>query len=176
MELKYLVGANIKKLRTKNKDTQANLAEKLSVQPVTVSGWENGHKEPSFDILEKIATIYKTPVSELFCDEQNKDVRCYAYNVSDLVRCVCASAASNMISDTIVRDNPTGDFIIEMTIARDAYGELRPDIKKKVQGALALVNSLKSGVLPMFVYNSAMAGLLENLNAPIPDDDDELPF
>lgn len=49
---------NLKSLRTANGLTQAQLAEKLSVNQRTVSAWEKGVCEPSFAVLTMISELF----------------------------------------------------------------------------------------------------------------------
>jgi len=51
-------------LRAK-KITQAELAERVDVQPSTVSAWINGHAKPHLDVLERVAKELGTTVSAL---------------------------------------------------------------------------------------------------------------
>lgn len=48
----------LKNLREIHNHTQADLAEKLSVAKSTVSNWEQGRCEPSYDFLCKICDLY----------------------------------------------------------------------------------------------------------------------
>jgi len=48
----------IKDLREDNDITQKDLAERLNIAKSTLSGYENGTSEPSFQILFKIADIF----------------------------------------------------------------------------------------------------------------------
>ncbi len=49
---------NLKSLRTANGLTQAQLAEKLSVNQRTVSAWEKGVCEPNFAVLAMISELF----------------------------------------------------------------------------------------------------------------------
>lgn len=59
------VGKNIKNMRTKNKMTQDELAEKLFVSRQTVSNYETGKSNPDIDMLVKIAETLNTDVNIL---------------------------------------------------------------------------------------------------------------
>ena len=52
----------IKQLRTSYEMKQSDLAHRLSVKPNTISYWENGKYEPSFDMLQKMAEIFDTSI------------------------------------------------------------------------------------------------------------------
>lgn len=53
-----MIGESIKKLRTENKMTQKELADKLYVTAQAVSRWENGEVEPSVTTVAEIAKIF----------------------------------------------------------------------------------------------------------------------
>lgn len=54
-----------KELRLKNGYTQDGLAEALELSRSSVSMYENGHREPDFDILEKIADFFRVDIDYL---------------------------------------------------------------------------------------------------------------
>lgn len=53
-----MLGYRLKALRTKKKLTQKQLAEKINVTHVSISGYENGNRSPDTDTLEKIADYF----------------------------------------------------------------------------------------------------------------------
>ena len=61
----YVTGAVIRELREKNKMTQLQLAEKLSVSDKTVSKWETAKGYPDITLLEPIAKAFNISVTEL---------------------------------------------------------------------------------------------------------------
>lgn len=46
--------------------TQAQAAEKLKVDPGTVSNWERGKTSPSFKYILDMSDLYQIPVSNFF--------------------------------------------------------------------------------------------------------------
>ena len=52
------IGNKIKELRTEQKMTQSDLAERLGVTKSSISSYENGSRLPSYDILLKIVRIF----------------------------------------------------------------------------------------------------------------------
>ena len=44
-------------MRLKNNLSQDDLSKMLSIDQTTLSGWERGYREPTFEAIEKIATI-----------------------------------------------------------------------------------------------------------------------
>jgi transcriptional regulator with XRE-family HTH domain len=55
----------LKLLRSKRNYTQKQVADRLGVSPVTVSGWEIGNRTPEPQMLPKIAAIYGVTVDNL---------------------------------------------------------------------------------------------------------------
>lgn len=65
------IGEKIKEYRTKNKLTQAELADKLYVSDKTVSSWESGRTEPDFNTLTDICKALNTNFFSLIGEEYN---------------------------------------------------------------------------------------------------------
>lgn len=61
----YVTGETIKTLRVSLGLTQAQLAEKITVSPKTVSKWETGKGLPDVTLLLPLAQAFKVSVSEL---------------------------------------------------------------------------------------------------------------
>lgn len=61
----YVTGKTIKKLREKQKMTQRELAEKISVSDKTVSKWETEKGLPDVAIIEELAKALGTSIAEL---------------------------------------------------------------------------------------------------------------
>lgn len=63
MEIKF--AKNLKDLRTAKGITQKQLATTLGVDQRTVSAWENGVCEPSFDLLLKLCQFFNETFDEI---------------------------------------------------------------------------------------------------------------
>lgn len=63
----YTVGKRIKKLRKLRHMTRSELAEKIDVTKATVSAYENETKQPSYDVLVKIAQTFHVSTDNLLC-------------------------------------------------------------------------------------------------------------
>jgi len=61
-------GKKLKDIRTNKKIFQADLAQKLSVNQATVSGWETGRFSPSNEQIEKLAQILDVDSHDFFDD------------------------------------------------------------------------------------------------------------
>lgn len=62
-------GQLIRDLRIKKGMTQQGLAEALHVTPTAVSKWENGHSLPDISMLEPLAAILNTSITEIVIGE-----------------------------------------------------------------------------------------------------------
>ena len=58
-------GKVLKQIRQKRKLTQAALAEKVGVARVTIARLEIGDRNPSMDLLQRLAKALKVKVGEL---------------------------------------------------------------------------------------------------------------
>lgn len=52
-----MVGKILKYMRVTKGLYQKDLAKLLNVDQTTISGWERGHREPTFENIEKVANI-----------------------------------------------------------------------------------------------------------------------
>ena len=59
------LGSKLRELRTEQKLTQAEFAQRLGVTKSSVSSYENGSRLPSYDILIKMARIFKVSTDAL---------------------------------------------------------------------------------------------------------------
>ena len=58
-------GAMLKKARARKKITQAALAKRVGVHQVTIARLETGERQPSMDLLQRLAKALKVKVGEL---------------------------------------------------------------------------------------------------------------
>jgi transcriptional regulator with XRE-family HTH domain len=70
--LSEVVGGNIKSLRRLRRLTQAELAEALGVEIMTISRYERSIREPSLEQLQAIAKILDVIPARLLIDEESK--------------------------------------------------------------------------------------------------------
>lgn len=52
-----MIGKILKRMRLEKNISQEELAKILVINQTTLSGWERGYREPTFENIEKIATI-----------------------------------------------------------------------------------------------------------------------
>ena len=62
-------GTKLQRLRTNNNLTQAELAKHLETAKSTISMYENGRREPDFEMLYKIAQFFEVEMSQLLMSE-----------------------------------------------------------------------------------------------------------
>lgn len=77
---KIILSERIKELRLSKKMTLAILAERLGITVSAVAAYENGTRNPSFDVLIKIAQIFNVTIDNLL-GYTNKDL----IDVSELI-------------------------------------------------------------------------------------------
>ena len=71
MELKKLLGKNIKKYRKEKNFTQEKFAEIIGIDPKNVSKIENGNNYPSAETMTAIAKALNMDIYEFFIFENN---------------------------------------------------------------------------------------------------------
>ena len=61
-------GETLKYLRKQSGYTQQGLADATGISQSLISSWESGIREPSMDMLKKIAVFFSVPISTLISD------------------------------------------------------------------------------------------------------------
>ncbi len=72
-------GEYLKKLRTENKLSQEQLAEKLGVSRQSISKWEQGISTPDIDNFVKLSKLYSVSVDSMLKGEELNEARSVAY-------------------------------------------------------------------------------------------------
>ena len=88
-------GALIRDLRKAKGLTQKQLAEKLSIEPKTVSKWETGHGFPDVSLLSTLADILETSEKTLLQGNLIKNTK-QAGNIQKAKFYVCPDCDSNV--------------------------------------------------------------------------------
>lgn len=60
-----LIGKKFKELRNKYKFTQTELADRVGVTKSTIAAYENDTRLPSYDVLIKMANVFKVSIDSL---------------------------------------------------------------------------------------------------------------
>lgn len=83
---------NLKKLRFELKLSAQKLADDLGIHKMTISNYENGKREPTYEVLEKLHNLYNVNLNwfvsgqgEMFNAAQNELPEDIKQLVSDLV-------------------------------------------------------------------------------------------
>ena len=99
----YITGLTIKRLREKNKLTQYELANKLSVSDKTISKWETGRGYPDITLIEDIAKVFKVSITELFSGDTitNNNISSNVEKMKFYVCPICGNVITS-IGETMV--------------------------------------------------------------------------
>ena len=176
MDLKDQFSRNLKELRGKRNHTQKDLSEILHVDKMTVSGWETGRKEPSFEILQKIAEAYDTSVSALLSAGDDSAFPTIAKTQAEFVQCLCALAASPFVSsaylenETMTHDDGYVDIvgqgiIFEMHEINEDGVEYRynPIFIQRCTCGLAFCKAYKTGSVPDASFDTAIRAVTADI-------------
>ena len=66
-----MIGKVLKHMRTSKKLSQKQLAQEIDSAQTTLSGWETGFRQPTFEIIEKIADVCGFEI--IFKDKDTKE-------------------------------------------------------------------------------------------------------
>lgn len=67
------IGEKLALLRKKTGLDREEVADKLEVSKSAIGSWETDQREPSFDMLDKLAALYGVTVSDIFSDESQNE-------------------------------------------------------------------------------------------------------
>ena len=79
-----LIGKRIKNLRNKSKYTQTELAKMVGVTKSTIAAYENDSRLPSFDVLIKMAKIFKVSIDSILLDYTDVILDAHGLNAQQL--------------------------------------------------------------------------------------------
>lgn len=69
-----LLGQRIKELRNKYRYTQRELAAKVGVTKSTIAAYENDSRMPSYDVLIKMADIFKVSIDSILLNRTESTI------------------------------------------------------------------------------------------------------
>ncbi len=72
MEIRHLLGANVRRLRESMGWSQDKLSEKSGLHRTYISGIERGIRNPTISIVDQVATSLNVTVSELFTENEKQ--------------------------------------------------------------------------------------------------------
>ncbi|MCM1033878.1 MAG: helix-turn-helix domain-containing protein [Odoribacter sp.] len=61
-----MVTLRLKQILKSKQITQSELARRLGVNPMTVSGWVSGKRYPSIEVLDSLATMLDVDITDFF--------------------------------------------------------------------------------------------------------------
>ncbi len=119
-----LFGFKIKQLRKENRYTQAELAKLLGVTKSTVASYENNSRQPSYEVLVKLAEVFHVSVDSILLNRSN-----YILEVSHLTddqiktihMMIDAFQKSNLLNEAASMDAKTMIDFIEKFKTITAY-------------------------------------------------------
>jgi transcriptional regulator with XRE-family HTH domain len=82
------IGARVKELRKAAGYTQVSLAEACQLDPITISRVERGERSPTLEHLEKLAGLFRVPISKFF-DEYESEPDSNEIIALNLLRQLC---------------------------------------------------------------------------------------
>lgn len=98
---KRQLGAKIQELRKRNGFSQDSFALKIGRTSAHLSKIERGEKNPSLELLYKIADQLKLPISELFADEElstnSDEFRVYVKQVEAMLKTTSLNKAKLIV-------------------------------------------------------------------------------
>lgn len=95
-----LLGKRIKELRNRHKLTQTELAEKVGVTKSTVAAYENDSRQPSYEVLIKMAEVFKVSIDSLLLNRSENTIDVSGLNQDQIImlkQMISSFKQSNMI-------------------------------------------------------------------------------
>jgi len=71
--VKMKIGRKLESLRNRAGLSLQEVADKIDASKSTISHWENNKREPTFDMLDRLAEIYNTNIQNIFSNEDLED-------------------------------------------------------------------------------------------------------
>ena len=79
-----VIGERIKELRKKSRYTQTELANLLGVTKSTIAAYENDSRLPSYDVLVKMARVFKISIDSLLLNRSDEIIEVSGLNVDQI--------------------------------------------------------------------------------------------
>lgn len=99
-----LFGKNIKKLRKENRYTQTELAILLGITKSTVASYENDSRQPSYDVLVKLAEVFHVSIDNIVLGSTDRVLKVNELKeeqIKTLQLLIDTFEKSNLIDDAI---------------------------------------------------------------------------
>lgn len=104
-----LLGKRIKELRNKSKLTQTELAKQVGVTKSTIAAYENDSRSPSYEVLIKMANVFKVSIDSLLLNRSGAVLDVYGLNTEQLElieNIIAYFRKSNLVDTFFLNNNP----------------------------------------------------------------------
>ena len=104
-----LLGKRIKELRNKSKLTQTELAKQVGVTKSTIAAYENDSSSPSYEVLIKMANVFKVSIDSLLLNRSGAVLDVYGLNTEQLElieNIIAYFRKSNLVDTFFLNNNP----------------------------------------------------------------------
>ena len=115
-----LLGKQIKEFRKKYKLTQTELADQVGVTKSTIAAYENDSRQPSYDVLVKLADVFRISVDSLL-----------------LNRTEVIIAADGLTLEQIDIINNLITYFRKNNSLEESFSKLSPELRKMIKEYLA---------------------------------------
>lgn len=104
-----LLGKRIKELRNKSKLTQIELADLVGVTKSTIAAYENDSRQPSYEVLVKMANVFKVSTDSLLLNRSGAVLEVQGLNRDQLdvvERLIMQFRKSNLTDIFLLKHSP----------------------------------------------------------------------
>ncbi|WP_342538498.1 helix-turn-helix domain-containing protein [Sporosarcina sp. FSL K6-1540] len=110
--MNFILSDKLRKLRATTNYTQSEFAKKIEVARTTYAMYEQGHREPDYEILQKIATFYNVSTDYLLgmtdnpnhSKSENKDEKDIAKRLEEFKKDLTSSDGLNFSGEPMSED------------------------------------------------------------------------
>lgn len=116
------IGKRIKELRKARKMTQAEFAERLGVTTSAISSYENGTRLPSYEILIKIARIFRVSTDNLLGNSSKSFIDVAGLTqkqINTIQDIVITYQRHNAMYHKMMNDDSTADTLVAMGLVEE---------------------------------------------------------
>jgi len=123
-------------VRTSNKMTQAGIAEMLGVSPGHIGLLEQGKAKPSYDVMEKMLTLFSIDAN-LFFGRTHRNTKSINATIIELMQNLLSEVneqiqtygddVDNILTEVDVKDTTT---IENMVTEKDTITKDKPDVRR----------------------------------------------
>ena len=106
-EIKKKFGENLSTLRLKKGLTRKDLGKFLGVSEVTIGGYENGNRQPSFSMLFRLANFFGVAIDKLLGHEDFQDTAVLEYRLNH--------AKDLLYNVGFILNSDAGEYVLTVT-------------------------------------------------------------